>query len=304
MKAEQYMSEGTVEIDGTEYVVVDRIDIRRADYDWARSAGVPPLEALAWAYGPRPLPAARARPSGSRARRSVSMRSPSWKLRLPVTTTLGMRSCSGTMHLHAIAEGQQQRGTAALPLDQRVAQGGNGVKCGRCNGAGDECPCCRGTGLPTGHCEVCTPLDRQTSADALAWRATHRLNLAGATYRVDERVDGRWPVCGPRRNRRMLRAEKPALVLAYPTPGSKGTWSCIEEARRLDVPVLVWIHWAANSDASRIVTHALQARGVRLAGPTAVCGPRALLGKFDRDEHRVLVGLSALAAALPEGLHG
>jgi hypothetical protein len=48
-----------VELDGTEYVVVDRIDIRRADYDWARAAGVPPLEALAWAYGPRPLPAAR-----------------------------------------------------------------------------------------------------------------------------------------------------------------------------------------------------------------------------------------------------
>lgn len=195
---------------------------------------------------------------------------------------------------------------ALLPLGlTRVAQGGNGVKCGRCNGAGGECFCCQGSGLPTGHCEICTPLDRRTaSADALAWRAMHRLGLAGNTYRVDERLDGRWPVCGPRRNRRMLRAEKPALVLAYPTHGSKGTWSCIEEARRLDISVLVWIHWATNSEASRIVTHAMQARGVRLTESTAVCGPRALQGKFDRDEHRVLVGLPALAAALPEVLHG
>lgn len=51
--------DGILHVDGTKFVDESRIDIRRADYDWARSAGVPPLEALAWAYGPRPLPAAR-----------------------------------------------------------------------------------------------------------------------------------------------------------------------------------------------------------------------------------------------------
>jgi hypothetical protein len=195
---------------------------------------------------------------------------------------------------------------ALLPLGlTRVAQGGNGVKCERCNGRGGQCSCCGGSGLPTGHCEACTPLDRRTAAaDALAWRAAHRLGLDANTYRVDERLDGRWPVCGPGRNRRMLLAERPELVLAYPTPSSKGTWNCIAEARRLDISVLVWIHWAVNSDASRIVMHALQARGVRLAEPTAVCGPRALRGQFDRDEHRVLVGPTALAATLPEEIDG
>jgi hypothetical protein len=173
---------------------------------------------------------------------------------------------------------------ALLPFGlRRVAQGGNGVD----KQLGREM----------------SPKSMQ-SADTLAWLATHRLHLEEGTYRVEERLDGKWPVCGPRRNRRMLLLEKPALVLAYPTRNSKGTWSCIEEARRLDIPVLVWIHWAANSDASRIVTHALQTRGVRLAEPIAVCGPRALLGKFDRDEHRVLVGPAALAAALPKELDG
>lgn len=170
---------------------------------------------------------------------------------------------------------------ALLPLGlRRVAQGGHGVD------------------KQLGNAEV---PKRFRSADTLAWLATHRLHLEAATYRVDERLDGRWPACGPRRNRRMLRAERPALVLAYPALHSVGTWSCIEEARRLDIPVLVWIHWATGGDAGRIVIHALQERGVRLTAPTVVCGPRGL---FNRDEHRVLVGNAAIAAALPEELEG
>lgn len=172
---------------------------------------------------------------------------------------------------------------ALQPLGlRRVAQGGNGVEKQLWQA---EAP------------------KRIISADTLAWVATHRLHLEGATYRVDARLDGRWPVSGPRRNRRMLKAEKPALVLAYPTRASKGTWSCVEEAARLGIPALVWVHWATNSEASRIVADALEARGVRLAA-IAVCGPRALLGMFDRDEHRVLVGQPGLAAALPQELNG
>lgn len=197
---------------------------------------------------------------------------------------------------------------ALLPFGlARVAQGGNGVKCGRCNGRGGHCPCCRGTGLPTGHCEICTPLDRlTTSADALAWRAMHRLGLAGDTYRVDARLDGRWPVCGPCRNRRMLRAERPALVLAYPTVSSKGTWSCIEEAWRLRIPVLVWIDWVRGGDATRTVIAALTARGINLTwSKEQIAGVTCdNLGVTDRDGHRVFVGDPAVSDALPQELDG
>ena len=134
---------------------------------------------------------------------------------------------------------------ALLPLGlRRVAQGGNGVD------------------KQLGNAEW--PAAGIRSADTLAWLATHRLNLEEATYRVDEQLDGRWPVCGPRRNRRMLRAEGPALVLAYPTQASKGTWSCIEEAMRLGIPVVAWVSWAEDGAASDAVRSALAARAGRV----------------------------------------
>lgn len=77
------------------------------------------------------------------------------------------------------------------------------------------------------------------SADALAFYLSHYLGLEEATYRV-ERQDGLWPAAGPRRNVRMLEAEQPTLVLAYPTPESRGTWRCIESALRLRIPVMLW----------------------------------------------------------------
>lgn len=158
---------------------------------------------------------------------------------------------------------------ALLPLGlRRVAQGGNGID------------------KQLGQAEVPT---RIVSADALAWLATHRLHLEEASYRVDARLDGRWPVCGPRRNQRMLTAEKPALVLAYPTRASKGTWSCIVEACRLGIPVLVWVGWTRG--AAAVVLDALYARGIGR-------GVAVILG----GGHRALVGDPNIAAMLPQEL--
>lgn len=166
---------------------------------------------------------------------------------------------------------------ALLPLGlRRVAQGGNGVD------------------KQLGNAEW--PAAGIRSADTLAWLATHRLNLEEATYRVDEQLDGRWPVCGPRRNRRMLRAEGPALVLAYPTVSSKGTWSCIEEAWRLGIPSLVWVPWATGVDAARIVMTALEVRGVFLNQRTGT------LARVREDGRRVFVGNPSIAATLPQEL--
>lgn len=50
---------------------------------------------------------------------------------------------------------------------------------------------------------------------------------------------------GPRRNVRMLEAEKPDLVLAYPDTNSRGTWHCVSEALKRGVPVAVWAPWCA-----------------------------------------------------------
>lgn len=107
-----------------------------------------------------------------------------------------------------------------LPLGlRRVAQGGHGVS------------------KQLGQAEVPA---RFVSADTLAWLATHSLGLEEATYTVDHAVDGPWPAAGPRRNVRMLEAERPPLVLAYPDLGSRGTWHCVAAALRQGVTVAVW----------------------------------------------------------------
>ncbi|MFY0539934.1 hypothetical protein [Nannocystis pusilla] len=86
------------------------------------------------------------------------------------------------------------------------------------------------------------PLDQVVSADALAWLATHRLDLIEGTCAVDHAVDGPWPEAGPRRSRRMIATLKPQFGLAYPVLGraNTGTWSCVRSAMAQGVPVAVY----------------------------------------------------------------
>lgn len=117
---------------------------------------------------------------------------------------------------------------ALLPLGlQRVAQGGNGLE----QFEGSERPA------------------TIVSADAIAWLVSGELQLEVTSYRVNrapgflgERngVDGKDRRAPLRRNIRMLEAERPDLVLAYPDPESRGTWHCVREALSRGHVVAVW----------------------------------------------------------------
>lgn len=75
-------------------------------------------------------------------------------------------------------------------------------------------------------------------ADACARNSCDVLKIQCQTYPALWETDDRG--AGPRRNIRMLEAERPDLVLAYPDPNSRGTWHCVQEALRRDIPVAVW----------------------------------------------------------------
>jgi hypothetical protein len=85
----------------------------------------------------------------------------------------GWRSCSATAFLRTYTRVDSQ-----MPEVLRGTGRTAGVSCGRCDGDGclyDErarkmvaCMHCRETGLATGHCEVCTPLQAVGAARAKA----------------------------------------------------------------------------------------------------------------------------------------
>ncbi len=72
---------------------------------------------------------------------------------------------------------------------------------------------------------------------ALAWAVN--AGFPHKTYAVDEMIDGPWPAAGVRRNDRMLDCFKPDLVLAFPQPGSRGTWRCIESASARGIRIVI-----------------------------------------------------------------
>lgn len=185
---------------------------------------------------------------------------------------------------------------ALLPLGlRRVAQGGNGID-RQCGGA--ETP------------------KKFESADTLAWLATHALHLEEATYWVNMTptdgalgdahipqwtgADGKWPAAGNRRNVRMLEAEKPDLVLAYPDPLSRGTWNCVREAIKRNIPVILWhdgvMVTTAQMDATWTVIHSsVPAEHDKRAGLLAPPRPGAPLDRHGEDMPTLLAVLGDLA---------
>ena len=73
-------------------------------------------------------------------------------------------------------------------------------------------------------------------ADGCASRVAYGLRLMCRAYPIRKDLDGPWPGAGPRRNRRMLEAERPDLVLAF--PGGRDTASCVRIAEELGIRVV------------------------------------------------------------------
>lgn len=74
-------------------------------------------------------------------------------------------------------------------------------------------------------------------ADAMADRMARGEHMAVEVYPADWKAHGK--AAGPIRNQKMLDEGKPDLVLAFPTPKSRGTWDMVRRAKSAGVEVRV-----------------------------------------------------------------
>lgn len=77
-------------------------------------------------------------------------------------------------------------------------------------------------------------------ADTMAGLIAEQAGIPVERYPVDNAIDGPWPAAGMNRNRRMLEASKPDVVLAM--PGGRGTAGMVRIARAAGVRVVVLEH--------------------------------------------------------------
>lgn len=75
-------------------------------------------------------------------------------------------------------------------------------------------------------------------ADAIAGGAAHLCARANTEAHPAEN-HGSWPSCGPRRNAHMVSLGAD-ICLAFPMPGSKGTWDLIRKAADEGIPVRIF----------------------------------------------------------------
>ena len=75
-------------------------------------------------------------------------------------------------------------------------------------------------------------------ADALAREAAEDFGITVETYPADWDKHGK--AAGPIRNQQMLDEGKPDLVLAFPTPQSRGTWDMVRRARKAGIEARVF----------------------------------------------------------------
>lgn len=113
-------------------------------------------------------------------------------------------------------------------------------------------------------------------------------------YKVNPALDGPWPAAGNRRNRRMLKAEMPDAVLAYPDPASRGTWNCVADAHRMGIPIAILAPLGPIREEA-------QALRIRLMAGSVEVADRIVIVPAPHDAAAV-ARCDALAAYL-EGLH-
>lgn len=73
----------------------------------------------------------------------------------------------------------------------------------------------------------------QRGADQLAILAATRIGIPYLTFWADWKKHGK--AAGPLRNQQMIDEGKPDIVLAFPLPGSRGTWDMIRRARKAGI---------------------------------------------------------------------
>jgi hypothetical protein len=74
-------------------------------------------------------------------------------------------------------------------------------------------------------------------ADKMAEEMALARGMRVECYHADWKAHGK--AAGPIRNQRMIDEGKPDLVLAFPRPGSKGTWDMVNRAKKAGVEVHV-----------------------------------------------------------------
>lgn len=84
-------------------------------------------------------------------------------------------------------------------------------------------------------------------ADTFAAEIWIELNGDLGNYDADWHPNGIYDRgAGHRRNREMLAAEQPDILLAYPDEKSRGTWHCVAEALRMGIVTAVLMPWAST----------------------------------------------------------
>jgi hypothetical protein len=80
-------------------------------------------------------------------------------------------------------------------------------------------------------------VDDALGADRIAARVWAAWGMATKGYPADWLRYGKG--AGPLRNGRMVN-DRADLCLAFPLPGSTGTWDCVRKARAAGIPVIEW----------------------------------------------------------------
>lgn len=78
-----------------------------------------------------------------------------------------------------------------------------------------------------------------SGADTIAADWAKKLEWDVVAFPAREDIYGPWPACGAKRNSALV-AARPDVCLAFPLPGSRGTWDAVRKAKSAGVRVVVY----------------------------------------------------------------
>ena len=92
-------------------------------------------------------------------------------------------------------------------------------------------------GLLVDHPGLVVHVGDARGVDTVVWEVCRGLGVPVTRYRADWAAHGR--AAGPMRNRAMLDAAEPDLVVAFPLGVSRGTMECVRAARERGIEVMM-----------------------------------------------------------------